>query len=338
MDLTTKWLGLELRNPFVPSASPLTKCLDTARRLEDAGAGALIMHSLYEEAVMSFDEDATRFLHHQDTGNPMARGNLAAPIDFPCKLDCYLEQLSSLKASLGIPVVASLNGVTPGGWVEHAKELQDAGADALELNVYHVAADPEESGFEVEERYLNLLELLEDQINIPINMKLGPFFSSPAHMICLLEPAGAAGVSIFNRFFQPDINIETLRLVPTLHPSTSTETLLAVRWIAILYGRSKLSLGATGGVHTAEDVIKLLLAGADVVHLCSSLLQHGPSHLGALAQGLEQWMDRQGFGSIAEVRGRMSQHNVADPSEFVRANYMMMLDGFSPDAAGGPGM
>lgn len=327
MDLTTKWLGLELKNPFVPSASPLTKSLDMARRLEDGGAAALIMHSLYEEAVVTFDEGMSRFAH-------LGRGCKGAgqDQDFPCELDCYLEQLSSLKSSLGIPVVASLNGVTPGGWVEHAKELQDAGADALELNVYHVAADPEESGFEVEERYLNLLELLEDQINIPINMKLGPFFSSPAHLITLLEPAGAAGVSLFNRFYQPDINIETLRLVPTLHPSTSTETLLAMRWIAILYGRSGLSLGATGGVHTTEDVIKLLLAGADVVHLCSSLLQYGPEHTRTLAQGLEQWMERQGFGSVAEVRGRMSQLNVADPSEFARANYMMVLDSYSADS------
>lgn len=333
MDLTTKWLGLELKNPFVPSASPLTKSLGMAKQLEDAGAAALVMHSLYEEVVVAFDEGVSRFAH-QGCGHAGARQDQ----NFPCELDCYLEQLSSLKSSLGIPVVASLNGVTPGGWVEHARELQDAGADALELNVYHVAADPEESGFEVEERYLNLLELLEDQINIPINMKLGPFFSSPAHLITLLEPAGAAGGSLFNRFYQPDINIETLRLIPTLHPSTSTETLLAVRWIAILYGRSKLSLGATGGVHRAEDVIKLLLAGADVVHLCSSLLQHGPKHLGVLIQGLEQWMERQGFGSITEVRGRMSQLNVADPSELARANYVMMLDGYSPDAAGGPGM
>lgn len=332
MDLITRWLGLELKNPLVPSASPLSKSLDSAKRLEDAGAAALVMHSLYEEAVMAFDEGMTRFLRHQESGHAEAQDYLPDHLDFPSELDRYLEQLATLKASLGIPIVASLNGVTPGGWVEHAKELQDAGADALELNVYHVAADPDESGFEVEERYLGLLEILEDQITIPINMKLGPFFSSPAHLITLMEPAGAAGVSLFNRFYQPDINIDTLRLAPTLHPSTSAEALLAMRWIAILYGRSKLSLGATGGIHTPEDAIKLLLAGADVVHLCSSLLLQGPQHLGTVLQGLERWMEQQGFESINEVRGRMSQLSVPDPSEFARANYMKVLNSYSPGA------
>ncbi len=270
----------------------------------------------------------SRFLH-QDSGHAEARDYLPDHADFPGELDRYLEQLSSLKASLEIPVIASLNGVTPGGWVEHAKELQDAGADALELNVYHVAADPEESGAEVEARYVGLLDSLTDQITIPINMKLGPFFSSPAHLVRQLENAGAAGVSMFNRFYQPDINIDTLRLTPALHPSTSPEALLAMRWIAILYGRTKVSLGATGGVHTAEDAIKLLLAGADVVHLCSSLLMRGPRHLIAVLQGMEQWMEDQGFESITDVRGRVSQLTVPDPTEFARANYMKVLDSYT---------
>ena len=328
MDLTTEWLGLTLTNPFVPSASPLSKSLDTAKQLEDAGAAAIVMHSLYEEVVMAFDEGMTQFLENQSAGHSEAQSYLPGRLEFPGELDRYLEQLSSLKSSLDIPIVASLNGVTPGGWIEHAKELQDAGADALELNVYHVAADIDESGAEVEERYIGLLESLKDQISLPINMKLGPFFSSPGHLVKALDKAGAAGVALFNRLYQPDINIDSLRLVPALHPSTSYEALLAVRWIAILYGRTDLSLSATGGVHSAEDAIKLLLAGADVVHLCSALLLNGPRQLTHLMQGLEQWMEDQGFESVSDVRGRVSQLTVPDPSEFARANYVKVLDSY----------
>ncbi len=332
MDLTTQWLGLNLKNPFVPSASPLAKTLDTARQLEDAGAAAIIMHSLHEEVVSAFDEDMSQFLANQEIGHAEAQGFLPEYDHFPGELDRYLEQLSSLKASLEIPVIASLNGITLGGWIAHGKELEAAGADALELNVYHVAADLDESGAEVEARYTSLLKSLKDKISIPINMKLGPFFSSPAHFVKELEAAGAQGVSLFNRFYQPDINIDSMRMVPALHPSSSQEALLAMRWIGILYSRTRLSLGATGGVHTAEDAIKLILAGADVVHLCSSLLMHGANHLIDIQQGLEQWMEDQSFDSVSDVRGRVSQLTVADPTEFARASYVRVLDSYRPNS------
>jgi len=326
MDLTTRWLGLELKNPLVPSASPLTRSLDAARRLEDAGAAALVMYSLFEEAVRAEEESMVRFLHHQDTGFGEADSFLPDHIDFPGELDRYLEQVATLKATLGIPVVASLNGVTPGGWLQHAREIQSAGADALELNVYYVAADPDQPGTAVEQRYLDVLADLAAEISIPINLKLSPQFSSVAHLVKTLEAHGAAGVSLFNRFYQPDINIHSLRLQPTLHPSTSAEALLAMRWIAILHGRVGLSLGATGGIHTAEDAIKLLLAGATVVHLCTALLQRGPGHLGKVLGGVSAWMEEQGFASIDEVRGRVSQAAVNDPAQFERAQYIQVLD------------
>ena len=329
MDLTTRWLGLELTNPLVPSASPLTRSLDAARRLEDAGAGALVMYSLFEEAVRAEEESMVRFLHHQDTGFGEAASFLPDHIDFPGELDRYLEQVAALKATLGIPVVASLNGVTPGGWLQHAKEIQDAGADALELNVYYVAADPVQPGTAVEERYLSVLTDLAAAINIPINLKLSPQFSSVAHVVGRLAAHGAAGVSLFNRFYQPDINIHTLRLQPTLHPSTSADALLAMRWIAILHGRVGLSLGATGGIHTAEDAIKLLLAGADAVHLCTALLQRGPEHLRTVLAGISRWMNEQDLASLDEVRGRLSQAAVSDPAEFERAHYIQVLDTYS---------
>ncbi len=330
MDLTTQYLGMKLKNPLVPSASPLSRSLEMSKELEDAGASAIIMYSLFEEAVRSEEEAMVRFLHHQETGFAEADRFLPDHMDFPGELDLYLEQVSSLKASLDIPIIASLNGVTTGGWIDHAKEIQDAGADALELNVYYVAADIGLSGNEVEQRYIDLLKELKSHISIPINMKLSPTFSSIGNMVKRLEAAGADGVSLFNRFYQPDIDINNLQLVSCLYPSQSTEALLSMRWIAILYGRTKLSLGATSGIHNAEDAIKLILAGADVVHLCSVLLQKGPGYLGRILTGLEIWMEEQGFETISDIRGRLSQLNIPNPAEFERTNYIHVLDSYSP--------
>jgi dihydroorotate dehydrogenase (fumarate) len=329
MDLTTTYLGMTLKNPLVPSASPLSRSIDDARRMEDAGAAAIIMYSLFEEAVTDEEETMVRFLHHQDTGFAEASSFLPDHYDFSNGQERYLENLRALKAALDIPVIASLNGTTPGGWISHAKEMQQAGADAVELNVYHVAADIDINGSEIEQRYLELLSQVKLQVSIPINMKLSPAFSSVANMVKRLELAGAHGVSLFNRFYQPDINIDNLRLTSSLHTSNSTEALLAMRWIAILRGRTDLSLGATGGVHTPEDAIKLLLAGSDVVHLCSLLLEQGPSAIADILKGIETWMEEKGFESVDEFRGQMSQASVADPSEFERVNYVHILDSFS---------
>ncbi len=329
MELGTRYLDLELKNPLVPSASPLSHSIETAKELEDNGAAAIVMYSLFEEALSAEAEHMVRFLHDQDTGFGEANSFLPSHHDFGTGLELYLENLTTLKQALDIPVIASLNGITPGGWLKYAAEMESAGADALELNVYYVAGDIEQSGAEVEQRYLDLLTDLRETVTLPINMKLSPAFSSLGYMVKRMEAAGAKGVALFNRFYQPDINIDNLRQVPSLHPSTSTETLLAMRWIAILYGRTNLSLGATGGIHTAEDAIKMLLAGADVVHLCSALLDNGPAHLRVIRQGLEDWMEEMGLESIVDVRGRVSQINVADPAEFERATYVRILDGYT---------
>jgi dihydroorotate dehydrogenase (fumarate) len=330
MDLTTKYLGMEIKNPLVPSASPLSRSIDMARELEDAGASAIIMWSLFEEAITAESESMVRFLHHQEIGFAEADdGFLPAYEDFASGMERYLDNLRRLKDALDIPVIASLNGVTPGGWIEHGKELEQAGADALELNVYYVAGDINQSGSEVEERYLTLLTSLRQHIKIPINMKLSPAFSSVSHMVSRLEAAGANGVALFNRFYQPDIDIESMRLQPSLHPSTSAEALLAMRWIALLYGRTDISLGATGGVHTPEDVIKLLLAGADVVHLCSALLTRGTGYLKQILDGVTDWIEEQGFESVNEFRGRVSALSIPNPAEFERANYVNVLDSYS---------
>lgn len=331
MDLTTQYLGLTLKNPLVPSASPLSRSLDLARELEDSGASALIMWSLFEEAITAESESMARFLHQQETGFAEAEaGFLPDWEDFESMLDVYLENIRRLKEALEIPVIASLNGVTQGGWIRHARELEQAGADALELNVYYVAGDITLTGAQVEERYLSLLKDLRGHIQIPINMKLSPSFSSIGNLVTQLATAGASGVALFNRFYQPNINIDTLRLQPSLHPSTSAEALLAMRWIAILYGRIEgLSLGATGGVHTPEDAIKLLLAGADVVHLCSALLAKGPAYLRQIEQGITEWMETQGFESVEDFRGLVSALSIPNPAEFERSNYVNILDSYS---------
>jgi dihydroorotate dehydrogenase (fumarate) len=331
MNLTTQYLGLTLKNPLVPSASPLSKNLSIARELEDNGAAALIMWSLFEEAITAETESVARFVHQQDLGfAEVGGGFLPDHQDFTSALDQYLDHIRKLKGTLEIPVIASLNGVTPSGWLRHASAIEHAGADALELNVYYVAGDIRLSGAEVEARYIELVRELRSHIQIPINLKLSPAFSSLGHIVTQAAAAGANGVALFNRFYQPDIDIQGMRLQSTLRPSTSAEALLAMRWIAILYGRIEgLSLGATGGVHTAEDAIKLLLAGADVVHLCSVLLQNGPAYTALILNGIQEWMTTQGFEAIDDFRGRVSALAVPNPAEFERANYVSILDSYS---------
>jgi len=330
MDLATNYLGMTLKNPLVPSASPLSRSLEMARLMEDSGAGAIIMYSLFEEAVTRENAAMERFLHGADGGTRDPDDDFGKAMDFPGELDRYLEQVAALKATLEIPVIASLNCVRGGGWLNHATEIADAGADALELNIYFLAGDIDEPGAGVEQRYVDLLRELKKHVGIPVNMKLTPSFSSVGNMVKQLEAAGASGVSLFNRYYQPDIDIDELRLSPRLRPSSSGEVLLPMMWMALLYGRTSLSLGATSGVHEVEDVIKLLLAGADVVHLCSLLMEKGPQQLKLLLGGLEQWMKRQGFETISDVRGRLSQLNVDDPASLERCNYLKVLESFNP--------
>lgn len=334
MNLRTRYLGLELKNPLVPSASPLSRSLDTAKRLEDAGAAALVMYSLFEEELLHDRDVMDAYLSNQSLGHAEATSFLPLHGDMPSRQDRYLEQLQRLKQALDIPVIASLNGITPGGWIEYGKALQQAGADALELNVYYIAGDVNVSGADVEQRYVDMLQELRQHVSLPIAMKLSPQFSSVANMVGRLEQAGAAGVSMFNRFYQPDIDLDSLRVSPQLHLSSSAESLLAMRWIAILFGRVKLTLAATGGIHTHSDALKMLLAGADVVHLCSTLLLHGPKQLAHILQGMEEWLDDSPYESVEQLKGVLSQRHAGNESAstYARANYLQLLDSYLPDA------
>ena len=303
IDLSTEYIGLKLANPLVPSSSPLTRELDSARRLEDAGASALVLPSLFEQAIEYEQQQLEQFVHSQALGHYEAQSYQPIPEDYTGELDNYLERIQQFKQALDIPVIASLNGISTSGWIETGKELQQAGADALELNVYYIAADPDTSSADVENRYLQLLTELRQNVSIPITMKLSSQFSSVANMVLKLQQAGAHGVSLFNRFYQPDIDLETLRIKPQLELSTPNESLLRIRWIALIRGRIDISLAATGGFHNADTIIKALLAGADVTHLCSVLLQYGPGHIDTLKTLITEWLEEHEYESVAQMKG-----------------------------------
>ena len=332
VDLSTHYLGLKLAHPLVPSASPLSKDIDSARRLEDAGASALVMYSLFEEKIVAEQQQMQRFLVDQAIGHGEADSFHPRSHQLKTYQEHYLEQVQKLKSALAIPVIASLNGTSLSGWLEYGLQLQQAGADALELNIYHLAANAEDSSEDVENRYLTILQTLKAQVSIPITMKLSSQFSSPLHFAKRLEAAGASGVVLFNRFYQPDIDLETLEVLPTLELSSSSEALLRIRWAALLYGRTQLSLAVTGGFHQSTDVIKALLAGADVVHLCSVLLKQGVGRLSEILSELEQWLDEHDYESIEQLKGSVSQQHAIDPSAYERANYVQVLDNYSSPA------
>lgn len=297
MDLTTHYLGLTLANPFVPGASPLTSDRDMALRLEDAGAPAIVMPSLFQEDIARYGEGA----------------------------DAYLEHLVSIKRSLGVPVIASLNGTTPDRWLRYAQLIERAGADALELNFYHVATDPRENAAEVECRLLDIVRNVKHIVSIPVAVKLSPFFSSLSHVAQELDAAGANGLVLFNRFHQPDIDPEMLDAVPRLHLSTSGELLLRVRWLAILSGRINASLAATGGVHTGFDAVKAVLAGAHGLQMVAALLKNGPKQLAVVRRELAHWLEEHEYESLRQAQGSMSLLRSPDPEAFERGNYMRAL-------------
>lgn len=329
VDISTKYLGLQLKNPIVPSASPLSRDLDAALRLQDAGASALVMHSLFEEKIEQEEAHINRFFDQQMLGHAEADSFHPVPAHFLSYQDEYLEQLQRLKSQLDIPVIASLNGISEGGWVEYAKALQQAGADALELNIFYIAACETESSQQVEQRYVNILHALREQVSIPLTMKLSSQFSALIDVVRRFEQAGAQGVSLFNRFYQPDIDLDSLDVKPRLELSSPMEALLRIRWIAILYGRVNCSLAVTGGIHCVEGVVKALLAGADVTHMCSALLQKGPAVLEHVLSDLEQWMEQREYSSVEQLKGSVSQQHAIDPAAFSRANYIQLLDSYS---------
>ncbi len=326
MDLSTSYLGLHLKNPLVPSASPLTRAVDSMKRLEDAGAAAVVMHSIFEEQI---EHEAAELDHYLSSGTESfaeALSYLPEASEYFLGPEEYVKELAKAKESLSIPVIASLNGVSTGGWIQYAKKFEDAGADAVELNVYYIPADPLMTGTDVEQRYIDVLKAVKATVKIPVAIKLSPYFSSMSHMARRLDEAGADGLVLFNRFYQPDVDIEALEVVPNVQLSTSRSLRLPLRWIGILFGRVNASLAATSGVHTAQDAIKLIMAGADVTMLCSSLLHHGPKHLTEVLTGLDRWMQDHEYVSVQQMRGSMSQKSVADPSAFERANYMKALN------------
>ena len=324
MNLETTYLGLKLRNPLIPSASPLSKELDTAKRLEDAGAAALVMYSLFEEEVIAEEEQLTRLMEFQDLGHGEADSYLPLHPDYKTGLDEYLEQLQALKSALEIPVIASLNGATESGWVEHGRELEEAGADALELNIYFIP-DVEESCDTVEARYVSILRQLKEQVRIPVAVKLSPYFTSLGHLVRLLEAAGADGVVLFSRFYQPDLDLETLEVEPRLHLSHPYESLLRMHWIGKLYCKVDLSLAATGGIHGAPEALKMLLAGASAVQMASALLQRGPEVLGETLEEMVRWMEEKEYESVNQLIGSTCQERAIDPQAWDRVNYIRTL-------------
>jgi len=328
VDLSTKYLGLELKNPLIVAASPLSRNLDTARRLEDAGAAAIVVYSLFEEEIIDEEQALARFLRYQDIGDPEAHSYRPVPVNYKNAVERYLEQIAALKGSLEIPVIASLNGITPSGWINYGKDIEEAGADALELNVYHIASDVEETGVDVEKRYLEILEGITRRVSFPIAMKIGAQFSALPNFVKRLAISGASGVVMFNRFYHPTIDLETLQVIPSLALSTSSEALLAMRWIGIIRGQINLSLAASGGIHSAADVIKMLLVGADATQLCSALLQNGVTYLTKMLSELNEWMIHHEYESLNVMKGSVSQAKSINPAAFEHANYLKVLDSY----------
>ncbi|MCW8899258.1 MAG: dihydroorotate dehydrogenase-like protein [Gammaproteobacteria bacterium] len=329
IDLSTEYLGLKLDNPLVPSSSPLTGELDSAKKLEDAGASALVLPSLFEESIEYEQKQLERFVHSQALGNYEAQSYQPIPDDYGSELDNYLDRIQRYKSSLGIPIIASLNGISTNGWIDTGRELQQAGADALELNVYYIAADPDTAGEVVEKRYIQLLTDLRQHITIPVTMKLSSQFSSVANMVLKLQHAGAQGVSLFNRFYQPDIDLETLQLKPHLELSNSNESLLRIRWIALIRDYVNISIAATGGFHNTSDIIKALLVGADITHLCSVLLNNGPSHISVIKDELLKWLEEHEYDSVTQMKGSLSKACAINPEQLEHCNYMHVIKSYA---------
>jgi dihydroorotate dehydrogenase (fumarate) len=331
MDLRTSYLGLELKNPLVPSASPLTRELANLRRMEDAGAAAIVLYSLFEEEINMESHTLDRYLSDGTESYAEALTYFPeAPAYRAIGPDAYLEHIFRAKQAIGIPIIASLNGVSTGGWIRYAKEMEGAGADALELNIYYMPTQIDLSSAEVEQIYIDLVQDVRASINIPIAVKLSPYFSATANMMHRLAGAGADGLVLFNRFYQPDLDLENLEVVPNLILSKSEEMRLPLRWIAILYGRIKADLALTTGVHTANDALKAIAAGANVAMMTSELLLNGIGRLNDILSEMTLWLEEREYLSLHELQGSLSQINVAAPAAFERANYIQIVRSYQP--------
>ncbi len=327
-DLSTKYLGLELKNPLVASASPLSEKVETVRELEEAGVSAVVVYSLFEEQIVKESMELDHFLSRDTESFAEALTHLPDIGKYSLGPDKYVEHIANLKAAVDIPIIGSLNGVSSGGWVDYAKKIQDAGADALELNLYYLPTDTSLTGNELEEAYVTTVKDVRSKINIPLAVKLSPFITSIPNFAQKLEDAGANGLVLFNRFYQPDFDLEELEVVPNLVLSASNELLLPLRWIAILHGRVPVDFALTSGVHTVEDMLKAMMAGAKVAMSASALLKNGIGYATQLLADLKAWMVEHEYDSIQQMQGSLSQESSGNEAAFERANYMKVLGSY----------
>ncbi len=325
MNLTTHYLGFKLRTPLVPSASPLSEKIDNIKRMEDAGASAVVFHSLFEEQLRRDRHDLQFYLEQGTESYAESLSFFPNQDEFKVGPEAYLEHIAEAKAAVHIPIIGSLNGATFGGWMKYARAIEQAGADALELNIYNVPSDPDRSPDDIENEYLTILTSIKGQVKIPVAMKLSPFFTNFGQFARRLDRNGANALVLFNRFYQPDIELETLEISPNVLLSTPMAMRLPMRWIAMLYGRIGANLAATSGIHRATDALKMLMAGADVTMLCSILLRRGIEHIKVIEREMTEWMEEHEYESVEQLKGSMSQKNCPDPTAFERAQYMRAL-------------
>lgn len=334
MDLSTTYMGLELKHPIVPSASPLSENLDRIRRMEDAGASAVVMYSLFEEEIKYESQNLNHYLNYGTESFGEALDYFPDLERYHVGPDGYLDLIYRSRQSVDIPIIGSLNGVSTGGWVEYARKIEQAGADGLELNLYYIASDPGMDSASVEQMYLDVLREVKETVSIPVAVKLGPFFSAFANMATRLADNGADALVLFNRFYQPDFDLEELEVVPHLVLSNSYELRLPLRWVAMLYGQVPADFAITSGIHTYEDVLKGLMAGAKVTMMASQLLRNGVGRINEILQEMTEWMEEREYESVEQMQGSMSQINIAQPATFERANYMKVLQSWRSDPTG----
>jgi dihydroorotate dehydrogenase (fumarate) len=328
MDLTTTYMGLKLKNPLVPSASPLGRDVSTVKRMEDFGAAAVVLESLFEEQIIHEKFEMDHFLSQGTESFAEATSYFPDSDMYTFGPDEYLAHIRRCKEAVTIPIIGSLNGVSKGGWTEYARNMQQAGADALELNSYYLATDLNKTPREIEDNYIEILKAVKSVVTIPVALKLSPYFTSLSHMAKRFDEAGADALVLFNRFYQPDIDLENLEVVPNLVLSTSESMRLPLRWIAILYGKIKANLAATSGIHSAEDALKMIMVGADVTQLCAALFQKGIEHIRTILDGMSEWMEEHEYASVEQMKGSMSHKSVAEPAAYERANYMKVLKSY----------
>ncbi|MBO6523786.1 MAG: dihydroorotate dehydrogenase-like protein [Balneolaceae bacterium] len=334
MDLSTRYLGLELKNPLVPSASPLSKNMDSLKRLAEAGAGAIVMHSLFEEQINATSMELDHFLSHGTESFGEALSYFPDMDEFEVGPDSYLEHIAEAKNSISIPVIGSLNGISNGGWINYAKLIEEAGADALELNIYYIPTDPDQTSAEVEANYLEVIKSVCETVNIPVAVKFGASFSSIPNMAKRMTQQGAKGLVMFNRFYQPDFDIRAMEVVPHLILSNSSELRLPLRWTAILYKKIAADIAITTGIHNGTDVVKGILAGANITMVASELLLNGIDRIPEILSELQRWMEDYEYVSVNQMRGSMSHIHTAEPAAFERANYMKVLQSLKQDPTG----